>query len=269
VHLLSKHKNRSDDAISDLLAARVRGALDQPEWTYVVRYMYSERDARSVLAKVADDIAGAKHVEALEMRGKVTAAAYADWTKQQRQHAAEVPFGRFLQLLLTFQLHSHTAHLATFTKLFKGIDESGSGQLNAEGARRLVRTLSPHAHSDDVDEVLETLGFPERRTATYSMLVAALDSEIVDLEVVETARRASFRPRLQQTPRKKGTPQKEVSPTTPRSRGPGVLVVETTTSSRGGGGGGGGASRAASSSRRKSVASPAASTPGRRRSTLF
>ena len=195
VYLKGKHPMKPDAAITKYLQARTSGHVVETEWVEIVRYMYAEDDAATLIDLVKTTIAtkpGVANPPELEptpregggarggrrRRGEVPSREAA---AAEAVAAGRIAYDALLKILLDFQLRGHEKFLARFRRAFRKVDEDNNGVVDEGQFRSLVKSLVPGKGAGDVDELLASVDPYNNNHITFSDCVGVLSSDLVAL----------------------------------------------------------------------------------------
>ena len=198
VYLKGKHPMKPDSAIGRLMRSRLTGHVVEAEWVEIIRYMYSDEDAATLINLVRTTIATKPEIAnppELESKSAEEAAAGggrgprrprrgAEPTGPAAAAAAAVAKGRIaydalLKILLDFQLRGHEKFLARFRKVFRAADTDGNGVVNEVEFRKVVKEAVQGKSDAEVDELLAAVDPYNNNHITFSDCVGVLSSDLV------------------------------------------------------------------------------------------
>ncbi len=194
VYLKGKHPMKPDAAITKYLQARTSGHVVEAEWVEIVRYMYAEDDAATIIDLVKTTIATKPEIAnppeleptpreanargGRRRRGEVSSREAA---AAEAVAAGRIAYDALLKILLDFQLRGHEKFLARFRRAFRKVDSDNNGVVDETQFRALVKTLVPGKTAGDVDELLASVDPYNNNHITFSDCVGVLSSDLVAL----------------------------------------------------------------------------------------
>ena len=194
VYLKGKHPMKPDAAITKYLQARTSGHVVEAEWVEIVRYMYAEDDAATLIDLVKTTIATKPEVAnpaelepaPREAGGRGGRRRRGEVPSQEAAAAEAIAAGRIaydalLKILLDFQLRGHEKFLGRFRRAFRKADEDNNGVVDEAQFRVLVKSLVPGKSGGEVDELLASVDPYNNNHITFSDCVGVLSSDLVAL----------------------------------------------------------------------------------------
>eukprot|EP00929_Paragymnodinium_shiwhaense_P107472 TRINITY_DN7358_c0_g1_i1.p1 TRINITY_DN7358_c0_g1~~TRINITY_DN7358_c0_g1_i1.p1 ORF type:complete len:598 (-),score=172.54 TRINITY_DN7358_c0_g1_i1:36-1829(-) len=162
-YLYMKNSHRSQAEMENLWRARLSRGIPFAECDLVVRYMYNERDAESILRKVR--------------------AAMADSSDNPKAETNSVRYRDLVQILLRFQMELTENFLADFVSVFKMVDADEDGIVNHKELSDIVDGLLMDLPMDEVSPA-DANALTEARVQTSAAIrgcTRATFSECVDI----------------------------------------------------------------------------------------
>jgi hypothetical protein len=195
VYLKGKHPMKPDASITKFLQARTSGHVVEAEWVEIVRYMYAEDDAATLIDLVKTTIAtkpelanpadlepapqdGAARGGGRRRRGEVPSR---EASAAQAVAAGRIAYDALLKILLDFQLRGHEKFLARFRRAFRKVDDDNNGVVDEVQFRALTKALVPGKAAGDVDELLASVDPYNNNHITFSDCVGVMSSDLVAL----------------------------------------------------------------------------------------
>lgn len=117
----NKSPHLSDTQLQAIVTAKVASELTQPEWSFIVGYMYAPEDATSVKNAILHHISSS------------TSNLSATPGQHHRIH-----FEHFVRILLDFQLDGHEHFLSRYVAVFRKHDVDGDGVVNHEEFTKIL-----------------------------------------------------------------------------------------------------------------------------------
>lgn len=172
VYVKGKMPLKSDEEINNIVKKKTTGTLLEEEWIDIVKYMYNNEDAVSVIMRIRDIL---KQKAQPRRRQAVRRGTPAD------DKPPQIGYAEFLRTLLDFQLEGHERFLSRFVRVFKQHDTDRNGIVNEHEFRLILKTIDPSKSEEEVAGLLDLIDPHNNQLISFSECVTFLSTELVKL----------------------------------------------------------------------------------------
>lgn len=150
---------------------KVHSTLLEEEWIDVVKYMYNNEDAVSIIMRIRDIL----KQRAMPQRRR----AHVRGQPPPKEEDVLLSYNEFIRTLLDFQLEGHERFLSRFVRIFKQFDTDRNGIVNELEFRNTLRAVDPQKSEEEVTALLDVVDPHNNQLITFSECVTFLSTELV------------------------------------------------------------------------------------------
>ena len=172
VYVKGKLPLKSDEEINNIVKRKTTSTLAEEEWIDIVKYMYNNEDAVSLIMRVRDIL---KQKDQPRRRQTSRRGAAAD------DKPPQIGYAEFLRTLLDFQLEGHERFLSRFVRVFKQHDTDRNGVVNEQEFRMVLMGIDPAKTEEEVAGLLDLIDPHNNQLISFSECVTFLSTELVKL----------------------------------------------------------------------------------------
>jgi hypothetical protein len=174
VYVKGKRPLKSDEEINAIVKKKVHSTLLEEEWIDIVKYMYNNEDAVSIIMRIRDIL----KQRAMPQRRRTTAGSTRG-APQPKEEEVLLSYNEFIRTLLDFQLEGHERFLSRFVRIFKQFDVDRNGIVNELEFRNILRGVDPQKTEEAVTALLDVVDPHNNQLITFSECVTFLSTELV------------------------------------------------------------------------------------------
>jgi hypothetical protein len=174
VYVKGKRPLKSDEEINAIVKKKVHSTLLEEEWIDIVKYMYNNEDAVSIIMRIRDIL----KMRAMPQRRRSTAAPTRG-APPVKEEDVLLSYNEFIRTLLDFQLEGHERFLSRFVRIFKQFDADRNGIVNELEFRNILRGVDPQKTEEAVTALLDVVDPHNNQLITFSECVTFLSTELV------------------------------------------------------------------------------------------
>lgn len=177
VYVKGKKPLKSDEEIHQMVRKKVNGNILEEEWVDIVKYMYNNEDAVTIIMRIRDIL---KH----QAQPRRTRRSVVPMTRSQAAKEDEpvlLSYNEFIRILLDFQLEGHERFLSRFVRVFKQYDTDRNGIVNEQEFRAILRSVDPGKSEEDVSALLDLIDPNNNQLINFSECVTFLSAELVKM----------------------------------------------------------------------------------------
>ena len=174
VYVKGKRPLKSDDEINGIVKKKVHSTLLEEEWIDIVKYMYNNEDAVSIIMRIRDLL----KQRAMPQRRRTTTGSVRGQPAQKEEEVL-LSYNEFIRTLLDFQLEGHERFLSRFVRIFKQFDVDRNGIVNELEFRNILRAVDPQKAEEAVTALLDVVDPHNNQLITFSECVTFLSTELV------------------------------------------------------------------------------------------
>jgi hypothetical protein len=177
VYVKGKKPLKGDEEIQQMVRKKVNGNILEEEWVDIVKYMYNNEDAVTIIMRIRDIL---KH-QAQPRRTRRTAVPTTRSQASKEEEPVLLSYNEFIRILLDFQLEGHERFLSRFVRVFKQHDTDRNGIVNEQEFRAILRSVDPAKSEEDVSALLDLIDPNNNQLINFSECVTFLSAELVKM----------------------------------------------------------------------------------------
>ncbi|EGR31721.1 hypothetical protein IMG5_103650 [Ichthyophthirius multifiliis] len=176
MYLRGKYSYKHANDIKDMLNQKINGWICEEETIDIIKYMYNQEDAESLIEKQKGFYVYGKNATLAE-RKKMTREEYLGY--QQEKEKARIEFTVFQKIILDFQLKSHEKFLRKFIQLYRSVDQDQNGIINENEFRDLLIKMGIEKDETEIQKMLSQVDAYNKQQITFSQCVTLFSSELI------------------------------------------------------------------------------------------
>jgi hypothetical protein len=176
VYVKGKKPLKSDEEINQMVRKKVSGVILEEEWVDIVKYMYNNEDAVTIIMRIRDIL---KHQAQPRRTRRPVATSRSQAAKEEE--VILLSYNEFIRILLDFQLEGHERFLSRFVRIFKQHDTDRNGIVNEQEFRAILRSVDPAKSEEDVSALLDLIDPHNNQLINFSECVTFLSAELVKM----------------------------------------------------------------------------------------
>lgn len=177
VYVKGKKPLKSDEEINQIVRKKVNGSILEEEWVDIVKYMYNNEDAVTIIMRIRDIL----KQQAQPRRSRRVATAGSLRSQPKEEPPVLLTYNEFIRILLDFQLEGHERFLSRFVRIFKQHDTDRNGIVNEQEFRTILRAVDPSKSEEEVTALLDLIDPHNNQLINFSECVTFLSSELVKM----------------------------------------------------------------------------------------
>ena len=175
-YLRTKNQYKSKSELDELVKSKIKGSLNQEEWTAVVYFLYDEKDSKNIENKINYILDKIDKEEANKSNQ--------GYSIKKKGENKIIMYSLFEKIIMNYQVISRVSYLANFTMLFRTCDSDGDGVLTNIEFMSLVQKIKCYGTQTEEQSLrlLEIVDPFYLKKITFSDAVGLFSKEQLELD---------------------------------------------------------------------------------------